>query len=90
MQAAAEAARAETGRARADAEQVLAQWRAEVAREREEMRADLPARVERAEREADACRAELTRLRAGTGRDGTSAEAVTDMRSGPRTAQAER
>jgi hypothetical protein len=32
---------------------MLAQWRAEATREREEMRADLRARAARAEREAD-------------------------------------
>jgi hypothetical protein len=39
---------------------MLAQWRAEATREREEMCADLRARAEGAEREADAYRAELT------------------------------
>lgn len=54
------AARAETDRARADAERMLADFRAEATRERDEMRADLRAR---AEREADAYRDELARLR---------------------------
>jgi hypothetical protein len=40
------------------------------------MRADLQARAEGAEREADAYRAELTQLRTGTGPDGTSAQAA--------------
>lgn len=62
---------------------MLAQWRAEATREREEMRADLRARAERAEREADAYRAELTRLCTGTGPDGTSAQAT----AGPRPAR---
>ena len=69
-------ARAETGRARADADKLLAQCRAEAAREREEMRADLRARAERAEREADAYRAELAQLRFGTGPDSIAANAV--------------
>jgi hypothetical protein len=88
-QAAAEAARAERGRARADAKKMLAQWRAEATREREQMRADLRARAERAEREADAYRAGLTQLRTGTGPDGTSAQATAGPRRGPRTARAE-
>jgi len=70
-QAAEQAARAETGRVRADAEKMLATFRADAARDRDELRADLRARAERAEREADAYRDELTQLRAqanhGTG-----------------------
>ena len=62
-QAAAEAAQAETKRVRADAERTLTQARADDARERDELRADLRARAERAERQADAYRAELDRLR---------------------------
>ena len=54
-QAAGQAARAETERARADAERTLAEFRAEAARERDELRADLRARAER----ADTYRAEL-------------------------------
>ena len=65
-QAAAEAAQAETGRVRADAEQALGQARADAAREREELRADLRARAERAEQQADTYRAELDRLRAAS------------------------
>jgi len=52
-QAAADAAREETDRVRADAEKTLAAFRA-----------DLRARAERAERETDAYRAELAQLRA--------------------------
>jgi hypothetical protein len=40
-QAAGEAARAETGRVRADAEKMLAGFRADAARDRDELRADL-------------------------------------------------
>ena len=56
-------------RARGDAERMLAQFRAEAACERDELRADVRARAERAEREADAYRAELAQLRAGAGHD---------------------
>ena len=59
---------------------MLAQWRAEATREREEMRADLRARAERAGREADAYRAELAQLRTGTGPDGTSVQATAGAR----------
>ena len=53
---------------------MLSEFRAEAAREREELRADLRARTERAEREADTYRAELTQLRTSTGHDsGTTA-----------------
>ena len=48
---------------------MLAQFRAEAARERDELRADLRARAERAEREADAFRAELAQIRAVATRD---------------------
>jgi colicin import membrane protein len=68
-QAAAEAARAESGRVRADAEKMLASFRADAARDRDELRADLRARAERAERQADAYRDELAQLRAGTSHD---------------------
>lgn len=63
-QAATEAAQEETTRVRADAEQALTQARADDARERDELRADLRARAERAEHQADAYRAELDQLRA--------------------------
>jgi len=62
-QAAGQAARAETDRARADAERMLAEFHAEAARERDELRADLRARAERAEHQADTYRAELARIR---------------------------
>lgn len=55
---------AETKRVRADAERTLTQARADNARERDELRADLRARAERAEHQANAYRAELDRLRA--------------------------
>ncbi len=42
---------------------MLADFRAEAARDRGQLRADLRARAERAEREADACREELVQLR---------------------------
>ena len=77
-QAAAEAARAETGRVRADADKMLASFRADAARDRDELRADLRARAERAERQADAYRDELDQLRAGTSHDtGTPSDGKT-------------
>ena len=63
-QAAVEAAQAATKRVRADAERTLTHARADNARERDELRADLRVRAERAEHQADAYRAELDRLRA--------------------------
>ena len=65
-QAAARAAQAETGRVRADAGKMLDEVRAEAARERDELRTDLRARAERAERQADAYRDELGQLRAAS------------------------
>ena len=62
--AAAGAARAETGRVRADAEKMLADLRADAVRDRDELRADLRTRAERAEQQADAYRDELAQLRA--------------------------
>jgi hypothetical protein len=62
--AAEQAALAETGRVRADADKMLAAFRADAARDRDELRTDLRARAERAERQADAYRDELTQLRA--------------------------
>ena len=56
-------------RARGDAERILAQFRAEAACERDELRADVRARAERAEREADAYRAEPAQVRDGAGHD---------------------
>jgi hypothetical protein len=62
---AAEADRdAAVAKARADAEQTLTQARADNARERDELRADLRARAERAKHQADAYRAELDRVHA--------------------------
>ena len=43
---------------------MLADFRTEAARDRDELRADLRARAERAEREADAYREELAQMRA--------------------------
>ena len=63
-EAAAQAAKAETERVRTDAGWMLGEARADATREREELRADLRARAERAERQADAYRDELAQLRA--------------------------
>jgi hypothetical protein len=46
---------------------MLTTLRADAARDRDELRADLRARAERAERQADAYRDELTQLRTATG-----------------------
>jgi colicin import membrane protein len=62
-EAATQAAQAETERVRADAGRTLGEARADAAREREELRADLRARAERAEHQADAYRDELAQLR---------------------------
>jgi hypothetical protein len=52
-------------------------FRAEVARECEELRADLRARGERAEHEADQLRAALAQVRTGTSQgDGTARDAA--------------
>ena len=48
---------------------MLADVRAEAAAELADVRADLRARAERAGQQADAYRAELAQLRAGTGQD---------------------
>jgi hypothetical protein len=48
----------------------MAQFRAEAARERDELRADLRTRAERAEHEADAFRGELAQIRADAGQAG--------------------
>ena len=57
---------------------MLAAFRSDAARDRDELRADLRARAERAERQADAYRDELTQLRAATGpvTDTTTASAT--------------
>ena len=69
--AASRAAQDETERVRADAEKMLDQVRAEAARERDELRADLRARAERAEQQSDAYCDELRQLRAPSSADGT-------------------
>ena len=74
-QAAAQAARAETGRVRADADKMLASFRAEAAWDRDELRTDLRARAERAERQADAYRDELDQLRSQARNDAVAAAA---------------
>ena len=48
---------------------MLADFRATAVRDRDELRADLRARVERAERQADSYREELAELRAGENHD---------------------
>jgi hypothetical protein len=48
---------------------MLAGFRAEAVRDRDELRADLRARAERAERDADAYRDELAQLRVSISRD---------------------
>jgi hypothetical protein len=53
--------------------QMLASFRADAAHDRDELRTDLRARAERAEREADAYQNELAQLRAGTSDDGAAA-----------------
>jgi colicin import membrane protein len=83
-QAAEQAARAETGRVRADADKMLTGFRADAARDRDELRADLRARAEHAERQADAYHDELAQLRAGTSQDTDT----TASRTPPRTRQA--
>ncbi len=76
-QAAARAAKAETERVRGDAKKAIGELRAEAARERDELRADLRTRAERAEQQADAYHDELDRLRAADPAGGT------DNGSGP-------
>src|SRR5205814_1065088 len=71
-QAAASAAREETRRVRDDAGETLAGFRAEAAAELAAVRADLRARAERAEHQADAYRAELDRLRDSASHDSSS------------------
>jgi colicin import membrane protein len=73
-----QAARAETEWVRADADRMLEQVRADAPRERDERRADLRARAECPERQADACRDALDRLR--TTADATEAAARTSRR----------
>jgi hypothetical protein len=60
---------------------MLAQFRAEAARERDELRTDLRARAERAEHDADTYGAELAHPHDGTGQDD---DARPSRRSGSR------
>jgi len=80
-QAAEQAARAETGRVRDDAEKMLTGFRADADRDRDELRLDLRARAERAERQADAYRDELTQLRAETSHDTDTTTSRTPRRT---------
>jgi len=56
---------------RADADHLLIQFRAEAAREREELRADLRARAERAERDAGTYREDHPRAHRSSSRQRT-------------------
>jgi len=85
-QAAASAARDETRRVRDDANKTITGLRAEAAGELAAVRADLRARAERAETQADAYRAELDQLRTRTGL-GDGATASKTPRRGSRPAQ---
>jgi len=60
---------------------MLAEFRAEAARERDELRADLRARAERAEREADAYRAELAQIREAAARGSETGTATARQRA---------
>src|ERR1039457_5677193 len=80
-QAAEHAARAETGRVRADAEKLLADFRADAVRDRDEMRADLRAAPDRAEPQAVAYPAELARLRPGPSHDTDTTASRTPRRT---------
>jgi hypothetical protein len=73
--AAERAVREETAWIYAHAEKTLAGFRADAARDRDEIRADLRARAERAERQADAYREELAQLRVSTTEDEADAPA---------------
>jgi hypothetical protein len=72
---------------RADTDKMLADFRADAARDRDELRADLRARAERAEQQADAYRDGLARLRAETSYRGQGGSrfraAVGAVRSAP-------
>jgi hypothetical protein len=63
---------------------MLTGFRAEAARDRDELRADLRARAERAERQADAYRDELAQLRAGIVHD---TDPIRTTRTSPRVKQ---
>ena len=80
-QAGEQAARAETGRVRADADKMLTGFRPDAARDRDELRP----RAEPAERQADAYHDELAQLRAGTSH---YADTITASRTPRRTRQA--
>jgi len=85
-QAAEQAARAETARVRADAETMLTGFRADAARDRDELRINLRARAEHAERQADAYRGDRTRqLRAGTSPDADTTNSRTPRHTGQAT-----
>ena len=60
---------------------MLAQFRAEAARERDELRADLRARAERAEREADTFRDEFARARDAAIQDSETSTAMARQRA---------
>ena len=85
-QAAASAARDETRRVRDDADKTIAGFRAEAAAELAAVRADLRARAERAETQADTYRAELDQLRARADLGDGAADSKTPRR-GSRPAQ---
>ena len=89
-QADADAAREETRRVHANAEKMLTDYRAETTAELAAVRADLRARAERAEAEADAYRAELAQLRAGASavNEPPSTGGPASTRHGHRTGQA--
>jgi hypothetical protein len=84
-QAAEQAAQAETSRVRADADKMLTGFRADAAHDRDELRADLRARAEHAERQADAYRDELAQLHTATSHD---TDSITASRTPRRTRQA--
>jgi hypothetical protein len=60
---------------------LLADFRADAVRDRDEMRADLRAPAERAEHQADAYRDELAQLRTGTSHDTDTTASRTPRRT---------
>ena len=64
---------------------MLTGFRADAARDRDELRIDLRARAERAERQTDAYRDELVQLRAGTSHDTDTTASRTPRRTRPST-----
>jgi len=62
---------------------MLAGFRADAARDRDELRIDLRARAERAERQADAYRDDLAQLRAGTSHDADTIRTPRRTRQAP-------